>query len=393
MNKIPIVLASDENYSSQMYITILSALENKKDTSFYDIYCLIPKCFSSKIELEYFALEKKYNNCKINFICMGDAFNDAKMQITHITKPTYYRLMLPQLIKQYDKVIYLDVDVIVLQDLREFYSIEIKDYYIAGVKALSYVNSSQSEKDYYKSIGLLDISQYINAGVTLWNLDKIRKDNLQLKLLELALNNYSSMDQDVINVAFYNEIKHLDLKYNLMTKYQDEFLNRNDVTDIVYGNNKIIEAINNPVIIHYANDLKPWSENSQGWLIDYWYEYEKKSLLKCKKTKDLLSIYYEFMQEYKSKKIIFWGASLFLQELIEKKNLEGFNIIGVVDKNEEKRGEKIGRYLIYSPNDLKNLDADVVLFSIKHHSQKIYESVKDYLIVNRINIELAPNIF
>ena len=140
---MPIVLASDENYAQQMYVTVFSALMNKSRNIFYDFYILIPDSFTTKMINKYIQLETQFSNCKINFINMKNEFCDLKMQIAHITLPTYYRLKIADLLPQkYSKAIYLDTDVIVQGNLNDLYNINLENNFIAGVKAAGYVLST-----------------------------------------------------------------------------------------------------------------------------------------------------------------------------------------------------------------------------------------------------------
>jgi lipopolysaccharide biosynthesis glycosyltransferase len=276
-NKIPIVLASDNNYIPQMYVTIVSALENKNQETFYDFYLLISKKLNTKNEKYFYNLEKHYQNCKINFIVMYNSFNDVKMTISHIKKPTYYRLKMSELLPDnYEKAIYLDVDIIVLKDLQEFFNTDLTDSYIGGVKAAGYILEKTLD-EYYKKVGLRDKSKYINAGVTIWNLKKIRESNLLNELYDSASRNYCSMDQDVINIVFQNNIKILDFKFNVMTKYKKKYLkNKKGYEQLIsiYSKEQLEEGINNPVIIHYADKIKPWFD-TKGWFADEWWKYAK----------------------------------------------------------------------------------------------------------------------
>ena len=242
MNIIPVVLAADENYAPQMYVTILSALKSKNKNTFYEFICLVPDRFPADIEGEFEKLQNKFSNAKIKFIFMNNDFKEQEMHISHISTPTYYRLKMPELLLEYKKAIYLDVDIIVLQDLSGLFNTDLDNFYIAGVKAAAYI-LNENNREHYKSIGIEDMSGYINAGMTLWNLEKIREDNLEPKLIELAGKNFSSMDQDVINLAFCGKIKFLDFKYNLMTKYYKRILKERENLDRLYGKTEIDEAL------------------------------------------------------------------------------------------------------------------------------------------------------
>ena len=389
MNRIPIVLAADENYAPQMYITILSALKSKNTESFYDIFCLVPDRFSGETEEVFFELQNKFENTNIRFISMNNDFKDQEMQISHISTPTYYRLRMPEILKEYKKAIYLDVDIIVLKDLSEFFNIDIDDYYIAGVKAAAYI-MNEKLRQYSASIGIEDISAYINAGVTLWNLEKIRKDNLCDKLIELAARNFRSMDQDVINLAFNGKIKILPFRYNLMTKYYDRILNQRELLDKIYGKKEIDEAIDSPVIIHYADYVKPWS-TEEVWLKDKWQEIEEESPLKCKIQ---IGPRGKILREIENgKRIVFWGASLFLKDLIERGIINGDNVLGIVDKNPERHGQKLGGYGIYPPEDIGKLKPDIIISAIKHYNTSIYPQIVEYIAANCPEVEVLPDIF
>ncbi len=279
---IPVVLSSDENYAPYMYVTLLSVLENADKTSFLDFYLLVPDNFPCYLKSYFFDLQTRYKcskNFNINFINMGTAFSDLSQMISHITNPTYYRLKMAEMLPEhYKKAIYLDTDVIVEKDLSEYFNTDLGDNFIAGVKAAGYL--IHPDRKYYREMGLDDLSQYINAGVTLWNLEKVRNENMVPKLSELAKNNYRTVDQDVVNIAFYNNIKHLPLKYNLMTKYapfdsSNSFYKIEDLTSI-FGKNEIDEALKNPVIIHFASKIKPWN-NEKAFMADIWWKYAAKT--------------------------------------------------------------------------------------------------------------------
>jgi lipopolysaccharide biosynthesis glycosyltransferase len=271
---IPIVLASDENYMKYMYVTMISILENKKNRTFCDFYLLVPEKFDEEFTSKFEGLEETYQNCKVNFVEMGDIFQDRVMMINHISLPTYYRLKIAQILPEtYDKAIYLDSDVIVLKDLTEFFNTDLTDYYVGGVKAAGYI-LNLGNRSYFESIGIQDLSNYINAGVTLWNLEKIRQDDMTSVLLKLSENDYTSQDQDIINLAFCGKIKILPLKYNVMTPYKTRYFDADDKTDFfnVYGKRDAMEAAENPVIIHYADENKPW-DDEKIWLSKYWDKY------------------------------------------------------------------------------------------------------------------------
>ncbi|MBR1754470.1 glycosyltransferase family 8 protein [bacterium] len=295
---IPILFASDDNYVKYLYVAILSLLKNKNFSTLYDFFILCPQKYDKQIINDFDNLKEIYDGINFHYIEMGNAFDNAEDTKRILPSPTYYYLKLADIIPDYDKAIYLDPDIIVLDDLSEFFNTDLKDNYVAGVKAAGYMCENY-DKEYFDKIGIYDIKQYINANSLLFNLALMRKDNVTEKFCELSKNIYRSMDQDVLNIVCQNKIVHMPLKYNLMVKYFPYENNPNwsyDLLKDVYGEQNLLDAKNSPVIIHYANvGEKPWCFDTE--LKNFWWEYAKLSPY----YKEFL---FEYFSNYKIKKIV-----------------------------------------------------------------------------------------
>ncbi len=204
METIPVILAADNNYAPYMSVVMISILKNSKQNSNFDFYLLVPKDFKKEYKNK---IEKDcnfYSDKQINFVNMQNAFLQTKKMISHITEQAYYRLRAAEILPtKYNKCVYLDTDTIVNCDLSLLYNIDLEDNYVAGVKAPAY-HFSQAAENYCEKIGIPSIEQYINSGVIILNLQKIRENNLTPILCKEALKNYPTVDQDVINKVFYN---------------------------------------------------------------------------------------------------------------------------------------------------------------------------------------------
>lgn len=264
-------MAADDNYVRYCWVAILSMLMNKNKTTNYDFYILSPKPYSDGIAGAFERLRKRYVGTEFHFVMMGDLFNDERCAGQLLPAPTYYYLKIADIITKYDKAIYLDPDIIVLQDLSDLYNTDLGNNYVAGVKAAGYVKDLK----YSKAINLKDISQYINANSLVFNLKEMRKDGITKKFMSYAQHKYRSMDQDVLNIVCYNKIRHIPFRYNLMTKYLpitgNKHYSKEFLVDI-YGEKELIQANEEPVVIHYANvGSKPW--NSRLPKDSYWWHY------------------------------------------------------------------------------------------------------------------------
>ena len=274
---VPIVLSSDEWYAPFMYTAILSILKN--GYSFYSFFILASQNFPKKYKIDILKLKKKYKKCSFHFIYMKKEFNDITMKIPHITLPTYYRLLIGDLLpKEFDKCIYLDVDICVRKDLSDFFNVKLGDHYLAGVVSASYF---YNEKKNCKRLNLPSMKKYLNVGVLLMNLKQIRKDNMTKKFKELAKRNFTSQDQDVLNVACYGRILTLEPKYNAQVKTLKE---NNPLLRKLFKEREIMEAKNEPYIIHYSNKEKPWN-SLEMYMGNYWWDIAKNTP------------YYEFFQK------------------------------------------------------------------------------------------------
>lgn len=273
---IPIILSADNNYAMPMSVTMVSILENKKPDTSYHFYILVPSRFSPVNLCKIKSFELKYKNIKITFIDMKNTFKGAHRGIPHVSNPTYYRLMSAKLLpEKYKKAVYLDVDIVVNTDLSDFFNIEIGDYLVGGVLHPVYYFESQTQPGFGKEViektGMPDFSQYINAGVLLMNLEKIRNENYTEIFCELVKKNLPTVDQDVLNSACYSKILHIPFKYNVMPKSKP-YLTHEKLSEI-YSRTEFVDAFENPAIIHWASPEKPWNNKNilfaQTWLKYY----------------------------------------------------------------------------------------------------------------------------
>lgn len=252
-NYVPIIYACDKGYLPHTYVSIKSILNNISKHTYVIIYILHDNSISQDdiVQFKPFISE----NCVISFINMEKKFNNVKLKIQHTSKATYYRLEISKIFSFYDKVIYLDSDIIVNCEISELYNINILDYYAAGVKAIAFDN-----KHHRNRLGI-DTSKYFNAGVMLLNVSKIIHDNIYDEFHSLLAREFSCQDQDIMNVAFNGNVKLIDKNFNFMTKYIDNY-------DCSF------ELFLQPKIIHYADKIKPWN-CSRCPLSDYFWKIAK----------------------------------------------------------------------------------------------------------------------
>lgn len=271
-NVIPIAMATDNNYVYPTLISMTSAIENKNKDTFLEFYIMLSGKVTGENKEKFKKIVNKYKNCSVELIDMRDKFSSART-LGNITTPAYYRLNLPSLLPQYDKIIYIDGDLIVTKDLLELYNTDINNYYVGGV--LDVVVSQWS--DYCDKLGISDMSQYINTGVLLMNVKKMREDNIE-KMFDDYIPTYSKRklsfhDQDAINAICFGKIKLLDPTYGFLANVFSIYEQPRPASLVnVCSEGEWLEARKNPTIIHWAGSPKPWNSQNVRFY-DKWNKY------------------------------------------------------------------------------------------------------------------------
>lgn len=270
MTTIPIVFAFDNRLTIPAGVAITSLLMNAHEDTFYDIFIL----HSEKESLDKEILAKvseKFSNCRITYRTVGNIFDNA-FEIRDITTPAYYRLLIPQLIPEYKRIIYSDADIIFRQDLTDMYFIELGHNYMAGVKDPG-LNLTQEGVRHIATLPGVSVGNYINSGFLLINSEKIINDRIVDKLINTAGKKWKFQDQDTINIVCSGKIQYISPKYNMSDYVFFYGLNKPEEWIKLYPISEFNEGIDNGNI-HY-NGHKPWKKWSVNF--DIWWEYYRKS--------------------------------------------------------------------------------------------------------------------
>ena len=241
-----LVFICDNNYALPTRTAINSVIKNKKQETELKIYIIGVELNEQNKNSFY-----KFNmpNVKIIFLEQDDVYKNLGPQHKHVSKAALLKFNIPQLINE-ERILYLDGDIIVSDDLSDLYHTDISEYYAAVIQ------------DYFSIIikednNRIETENYFNSGVMLLNLAKMRKDNISENLLTYKRNQKDIyyMDQDAFNYIFDKKVIFLNYKYNFLNKYEE-------TEQEIFKNIK-------PVIVHYA-DSKPWNNinatNAELWL-------------------------------------------------------------------------------------------------------------------------------
>jgi lipopolysaccharide biosynthesis glycosyltransferase len=382
--KIVVAMALDNDYVMPTYIAVYSMLENCDKNRLVEINFLVPDDFSEMNIKKLEGLHDLLANVKCRFHNMGDAFKNVPKTTEHITYPTYYRLLLPNILPD-ERCIYLDGDILVLDDISGLMDIDLGDNMVGGVMSPGFHLSNTHQ---YLGIERTDI--YVNAGVLVMNLAKMREASMVAKFLEMDLN-MPCVDQDVINKACYRRIKLLPLKYNV--QIVGVSLPENELKK-VFSKEELEEARKTPVIIHFHKQItKPW-KSERFIYCDLWWDYFDKTIYQEQREIIKKQIFREEKDRLLSpllkklgrkKKCVIFGYTSFGEYLLNRLQGKNLNLDFCFCDNDVLKQGLIYKGVKVEKPEVVFSDLDKVFFIVS--SQKYAKEIKKQLLEMGISEE------
>ena len=258
LNEIPVFFSTDNNYLPYLDVAIRSLIKNASKEHNYRIVILNTGLDREKMD-KIKALSS--DQFIINFVDVSHAVDDIKHQLRnvyHFGLAAYYRLFIEELFPEYDKILYLDCDIVVLGDISKLYYMDMGDNAVAGVVEQFILHSPVFSLYTKEAVGV-DSKNYINSGILLMNLAKLREMQMEKQFVELLTTyNFDVIDPDqaYINYICQGKIKYLPLEWNRTP----------------------LEAVEcqTPNIIHYALGVKPW-QKQDIFLAEHFWKYASES--------------------------------------------------------------------------------------------------------------------
>ena len=282
-NNVAILLAPNENYLPHAAVLIQSIIENSSIENNYDIILFKQDIIERTKNLVLKQIEN-HKNFSIRFFDISKSINKyGNLNLptySYASIETYFRMLAPYILKNYNKILYLDCDTIVLKDISELYNTNIDDYLIGacqdlisfGAMHIDLVRSMSHEK-----VKLDNPYEYYNAGVLLINIQAFRKSFLQDQIMKVQHeNNFDYYDQDALNYLTKDKTYFLNPRWNTLRDAWNTIENELTYAPIEYYN-LMLEVQKDPYIIHYITSKKPWNNLNDNFSDIYW-EYARKTV-------------------------------------------------------------------------------------------------------------------
>lgn len=256
--EIPIFFSTDDNYIPYLDVAIKSLISNASCKYEYRIIVLNTGLDEDNVCK---VMQNERPGFKIDFIDISKEVENIKSRfknVYHFSVVTYYRLFIASLFPQYDKVVYLDCDLVVLGDISELYNVELGNN-ILGAGPEQFVQNTKEFRTYAQSALGVDPDGYVNAGVLLMNLKEFRNSKIEEQFINLITEydfDLLDPDQAYLNYLCLGKIHVLPNGWN-----------KEPMPFVCEGKKNIV---------HYALYKKPWQydEVMDG---EYFWQYAKQS--------------------------------------------------------------------------------------------------------------------
>lgn len=205
---IPIAFICDENYVMPTGVALTSLIANKKPETVYEVHVFGVE-ISEKSANTLSSMSAQ--NTQVSVHAINDKYKDiTDFEHTYVTSAACAKFDIPNLLPNYDKILYIDSDTIITSDLSELFNTDIETVY-AGVVEDMYSTLIKPEHKNF------NVDKFFNTGVLLLNAKKLRDEKMAEKLLETKIKiNDPYIDNASFVVTFDKNVKYLSPIFNYM---------------------------------------------------------------------------------------------------------------------------------------------------------------------------------
>jgi len=266
-----LLFAIDDNVTQQLMTTLYSIKQNSTFEK-YSVYVIQDQKLRKNDEIKSFCqkLGMHYHPVIID----DDQFDDAPTTDRY-PKTIYYRLLaykyLPKNIK---RILYLDIDILVINDLKPLYTIDLKSYWYA---AASHTSLDVTDNINKLRLGNYEAEGYFNSGIMLMDLQAIR-ENVKAEDIFNYINKMGAAlllpDQDILNGLYGQNIMRIpDELYNYDARMNPLYYAKSN------GEWDIDWVIDHTAILHFCGRDKPWRSEYKERFSGLYKHYQRKARL------------------------------------------------------------------------------------------------------------------
>lgn len=275
-HNIAIALAANDYFVPYTATTLASIMQNATSANNYDVLLLTSDISSENRDIMLQMVQER-PNFSLRFVNPARLLEGYTFYTrAHFSLETYYRLVLPELLPEYDRILYLDSDMVVESDVAELYHTPLGDHLVAACRdadSAGLYNGYEPRKKKYvdEVLQLKKPYDYFQAGTLVMNLAAFRETYTTAQILKFsAKEKWELLDQDILNVLCEGRVQYVDIRWNVMTDYAGLRVKEIIPQAPQWLCNMYMEARKNPHIIHYAGADKPWKKPDMDMASRFW---------------------------------------------------------------------------------------------------------------------------
>ena len=246
-DRIAIVLIADQAYTEQLTVTMKSIMYHNKSVDFYIINQGIMPDWFRKMRRIVRNLGGELYNIPFDIGLISAEWRTQN----HISPIAYAKYFIPRLIDR-ERVLYLDTDVIVNGSLTSFFLTDLKGFPVAAVRDV--------DGSFNTGVMLIDNLQWKDLSV----LDKCLELSEGEKSKHWELEHFNG-DQTILNSVFQDNWLELDKRFNVQVGY--------DLVAFYNHWEKHFNLEDEPLVIHYTTNRKPWNSSVSYRFREKWWEF------------------------------------------------------------------------------------------------------------------------
>lgn len=273
---VPVVFAADDNYVPMLATTIASMLEHADPRRPLDIVVFERNIsYLNKKALVDFVAAYPHALLRFFDVNLLIAGYDLSTNNDHISLETYYRFLVQKVLGKYDKVLYLDSDLVVLDDVCKLYDTDLGDNLLAATRDVDYLGNLNMPdgirmKYTRETLRMANPYDYFQAGVLVLNVAQMRRLHTVQEWLDIASQGgYIYDDQDILNAECEGRVTYLPADWNVTHDCFNRVANVYSFAPVrefdAYNDSR-----NHPRILHYAGAQKPWDDARCDFAPLYW---------------------------------------------------------------------------------------------------------------------------
>jgi lipopolysaccharide biosynthesis glycosyltransferase len=176
----------------------------------------------------------------------------------HLSTAAYYRLLIPELMADTDRVLYVDSDVLFRRSPAPLWDLDLDDHPAAAVRSVNYPSlCTWGAMDHWRELRLSPRAPYFNSGLMVINTQRWQRESVRARVVDFVespLANGATVDQQALNAVLSEQWLELPPTWNLQTPFLDD---RKGV-HLLYDDATIEATRSDPAIVHFSDRPKPW---------------------------------------------------------------------------------------------------------------------------------------